>query len=60
MKKYQLSEATRVFRYTRHGEPCTVTLRQLIALRDFAQRRNAGRLGGERGKPQPAGHLLGL
>ncbi|EOV9568738.1 YdcK family protein [Cronobacter turicensis] len=36
MNKYQLSEATRVFRYTRHGEPCTVTLRQLIALRDFA------------------------
>ncbi len=36
MNKYQLSEATRVFRYTRHGEPCTVTLRQLIALCDFA------------------------
>ncbi|CCJ72483.1 FIG005189: putative transferase clustered with tellurite resistance proteins TehA/TehB [Cronobacter condimenti 1330] len=36
MNKYQLSEATRVYRYTHNGEPCHVTLRQLIALRDFA------------------------
>ncbi|EOC1325025.1 hypothetical protein ACI09X_001168 [Cronobacter dublinensis] len=45
MNKYQLSEATRVYRYTRNGEPCSVTLRQLIALRDFAGVR-AGTPGG--------------
>ncbi len=45
MNKYQLSEATRVYRYMRNGEPCSVTLRQLIALRDFAGVR-AGTPGG--------------
>ncbi|WNY80947.1 YdcK family protein [Cronobacter dublinensis] len=45
MNKYQLSEATRVYRYTRNGESCSVTLRQLIALRDFADVR-AGTPGG--------------
>ncbi|EOL8968367.1 YdcK family protein [Cronobacter dublinensis] len=45
MNKYQLSEATRVYRYTRNGEPCSVRLRQLIALRDFAGVR-AGTPGG--------------
>ncbi|ELY9421887.1 hypothetical protein SLY17_000812 [Cronobacter dublinensis] len=45
MNKYQLSEATRVYRYTRNGDPCSVTLRQLIALRDFADVR-AGTPGG--------------
>lgn len=36
MNKYRLSEATRAYSYQEDGEKKSVTLRQIIALRDFA------------------------
>jgi hypothetical protein len=61
MRKYRLSEQTRQYCYQEEAANKSVTLRQIVALIDFADVK-AGSEGGwvDEKRPQPAGRVLDL